>query len=119
MNLQIAEQWAAELESGKYEQANGYLCKDGAYCCLGILCEMALRAGADVARAEGPEYGTVVYNGYISLTPVEVMRWAGMRTEKGVFRIHNGYGTTLAEQNDRGATFPEIAAIIRQHAADL
>lgn len=36
----IKSEWIAALESGDYKKGKGYLCKDGAYCCLGVLGEL-------------------------------------------------------------------------------
>lgn len=41
MNQELKEKWIAALRSGKYEQGTGFLCKDGAYCCLGVLMEVS------------------------------------------------------------------------------
>ena len=37
--------WVAALRSGEYEQATGGLRDDGSYCCLGVACELGVRAG--------------------------------------------------------------------------
>lgn len=40
LDKEIKKAWIEALRSGKYEQGKGYLKKDGAYCCLGVLCEI-------------------------------------------------------------------------------
>ena len=45
MNTDFLLKWENELRSGKYEQGQGYLSKDGKYCCLGVLCEMLVSEG--------------------------------------------------------------------------
>lgn len=33
----LARAWVTALRSGEYHQGEGYLCKDGHFCCLGVL----------------------------------------------------------------------------------
>lgn len=35
-----AAEWVKALRSGDYEQGQDYLCRDGKFCCLGVLCEI-------------------------------------------------------------------------------
>lgn len=46
------QQWADALESGEYEQVVGALVnpRDKRYCCLGVLSDLAIKAGYDRAR---------------------------------------------------------------------
>lgn len=46
----VKNQWLAALRSGEYEQGKGVLRRVGTsgnkeYCCLGVLCELAVRSG--------------------------------------------------------------------------
>lgn len=41
MDIELAERWLANLESGEFEQGIGKLRADGKFCCLGVLCEAA------------------------------------------------------------------------------
>lgn len=41
MSPELKAEWVAALRSGKYEQGRLYLNRDGKYCCLGVLCELA------------------------------------------------------------------------------
>lgn len=52
--------WIAALRSGKYRQGQGYLCRSGHYCCLGVLAvevlgmkETSRRSYNDVALFDG------------------------------------------------------------------
>ena len=50
MKQEIKQQWITALRSGNYPQGRGYLRRiddDGkeGYCCLGVLCELAVNAG--------------------------------------------------------------------------
>ncbi len=53
-----AAEWTAALRSGKYPQGQDYLCRDGKFCCLGVLCEIQELPKEDV---EGDIY--YVFNG--------------------------------------------------------
>ncbi len=99
------ELWCTALESGEYEQTSFTLKNGNAYCCLGVLCE--------VAKAEGV---IQTYNPYEAILPVKVREWAGLATRSGSYIGDNN----LTRDNDsKGLTFPEIAAIIRSRPRGL
>lgn len=92
MNPDVKTAWVAALRSGDYEQGQELLHQvDGArhlYCCLGVLCDLAYRAGV-VERYEertGVRFsyadpaavgaGEVAPEG--SVLPRAVARWAGL-----------------------------------------
>lgn len=114
MRQKIAKAWVEALRSGKYEQGKNRLCKDGKYCCLGVLCEVAIEQGLDLKRKDIGgmiHYGTSEEEGNTAMLPVEVLVWAEMRTGYGDY--DNGEGA-LSSDNDRGKSFEEIAAIIEE-----
>lgn len=132
MKPEIAEQWATELESGRHSQTRGVLrrTKDDSYqnddremislpigeCCLGVLC--GISGLANWSHPDGVDLGYSYYLGESGTLPAEVKNWAGMQSVNG--RIPSlGEYQTLASMNDDGKTFNEIAALIRQHAAEL
>ena len=39
---EIKKRLIVALRSGDYKQTRGALCEDGGYCCLGVLCELAM-----------------------------------------------------------------------------
>ena len=41
MRADLKAKWVAALRSGKYEQGTGWLNRNGKFCCLGVLCEVA------------------------------------------------------------------------------
>lgn len=129
MREDIADQWATELESGKWIQGReklGYLNLEEnpnpQHCCLGVLCEMAVVAGV-ISRIEIPDIsaGKVSYQ-YAEareVLPESVQDWAGMSSDSGDLQ-----GYSLAELNDGDThqlpfTFPQIAAVIRDHVEEL
>lgn len=111
MKRDIAMKWARDLENPRRKQAKGKLKKGDAYCCLGRLCivvgrEFDKRSRCDGARKE---------------LPGSVMQLAGMRTTFGALKNFDSieiggktYGC-LANANDEGRTFPEIAKAIRKN----
>lgn len=40
MHVELKAKWLEALRSGDYDQGTGSLCRDGRYCCLGVLCEV-------------------------------------------------------------------------------
>lgn len=88
MNPEIKAQWVAALRSGDYLQGVGSLRYEGGfdgsmrYCCLGVLCDLAVKAGVgawiggyDEWVGGGVEYG---HDGYVSLPGSRVTDWAGL-----------------------------------------
>src|SRR5689334_12189419 len=45
MTAELRDAWCAALRSGKYEQGTGRLCKDGKFCCLGVLGDLLVQRG--------------------------------------------------------------------------
>jgi hypothetical protein len=41
MDTTLKAKWVEALRSGKYQQGQGYLQKDGKFCCLGVLCDVS------------------------------------------------------------------------------
>lgn len=120
MKRDIAEQWAKALESGEYKQGLNYLHseKDGEhkFCCLGVLCELALKAGVKMkTRKVFKTEPATEYNRERFYIPGEVQAWAGMKYGDGVYNDFE----CLIKDNDTGTPFPEIAKIILDRAGEL
>lgn len=129
MRQDIAELWTDALRSGEFTQTKGYLnVLDGTYnvragqCCLGVLCELAVNAGATRYHDEELHKGMRVRiygaNGAYKVLPEDVVAWAGMRSAQGVISAGK-VSTHLASLNDNGATFEEIANAIDSHVEEL
>ena len=43
----------AELRSGQFRQARGYLARNGGFCCLGVACEVAMAVGFPMIKQQG------------------------------------------------------------------
>lgn len=91
------EAWAQALESGEYEQAQGRLSKEGCYCCLGVLAHM--RGQLD---KKGRFLGSPYYEQNLLMGGAQDY-YLSYETQEG-----------LADRNDNGASFKEIATYIRE-----
>jgi hypothetical protein len=131
MNPEIKERWVARLESGKDAQTTGYLANNNGFCCLGVLCEIAVEDGIVIKRTVDEADGEQNYISKVdeedasgSELPNAVSVWAGLTTDdKYNPRVQIPYGLDgelsyfhLSELNDDlSMTFPEIAKIIKEH----
>lgn len=108
---EIRKQWTAALRSDEFRQATGALRVDDRHCCLGVLCELHRRANPDYEWKEPVPGLGYVYDKYISALPESVMLWAGLRSQNP--RVTHPL-RTLAQMNDDGFTFAEIADVIEE-----
>jgi hypothetical protein len=85
LDPEVKAAWVAALRSGDYTQGREYLrSSDDTFCCLGVLCELAVDAGVTRRRKFGAwQYGGMTdalgfeegfFAGY---PPASVRRWAG------------------------------------------
>ncbi len=107
----------AALRSGEYIQAQNALRKDGGFCCLGVACDLHLKATADGSWA-GTIYHTPKGSSQITL-PLTVRNWYGFLTSNPEFpdpRGSGGLASIVATQaNDElNLTFPQIADLLEQ-----
>lgn len=120
MRKSVKEEWIAALRSGDYVQGAGKLNRNGEYCCLGILCNIAAKQGVvedNIVRQDGDILHR--YGSSVSILPREVAAWAGMNVHEfsdwEVVGIQIGtYATTLANLNDSGSRFETIADFIEE-----
>lgn len=107
MNKEIATRWTAALRSGQYEQGRGLLSASGKFCCLGVLCEIAVDDGI-ITKEEGDDYVDYGPEGDGLVLPSIVMKWAGMWSATG--EEEGRLGASLSELNDmEQRTFDQIA----------
>lgn len=130
MNPEIKKRWTDALRSGNYKQTKGRLRDRQGYCCLGVLCEIAVEDGV-VGRFEDRfvagryDYGDPnnEWEREPSVLPDTVAKWAGMPVDGGGYVKRNpdvSYGDrrpSLADLNDgeedrEPLTFAEIAELI-------
>lgn len=117
MNPEVKAKWLEALRSGEYEQTTGMLrSRDNKFCCLGVLTDLAIREGV-VPQWKPSDAGDYYHcAGNYELTPQKVADWAGMMSRNESIFFVEGDGTerdlTLAEMNDGGCSFAEIADAI-------
>lgn len=108
--------WTQALRSGEFTQGYGALYDStrGGYCCLGVLCELAAKAGVvEKVNANGAVFykGTGIDQENCHL-PKAVQEWAGLDTPSPI-AYHEGMDRPLAGINDAGrANFTIIADLI-------
>lgn len=113
MNPKIKKQWVAALRSGDYKQGKKRLRNSrGAFCCLGVLCNLHAKAHPQIAAFEKKK---LEYMGCEELPPNDVCIWAGFAEgDANPFVTINGVGVGVAEHNDNGRSFAEIADAIEK-----
>jgi hypothetical protein len=113
MNPEIKQLWIDALRSGDYAQDTSKLHNTFAntYCCLGVLCDLAVKAG--VATEE--EYGSFGNDEDRSqgTLPNVIGEWSGVDPE-GRFKGTTGIAHTslIGLNDDAGYTFEQIADVI-------
>lgn len=105
MNPDIKAEWVAALRSGDYLQGRGQLhsfilnddgSKESRFCCLGVLSDLAVKAGACDTVDLGNQIGFGRSRGTGTL-PHEVREWAGLDEDMGNPHVQ---GHALTEWND-------------------
>lgn len=115
---QFRYRWVKALESGKYKQGQKSLHKvengEHKFCCLGVACDLYKKLGGNLSVRKidneigyGPEQDT-------SYLPQKVQDALGLQTYDG-----DSKEVSLTTMNDSGATFVEIAAVIRSKPEGL
>jgi hypothetical protein len=146
-NQEIMREWVRRLRSGDYEQGQGFLSKDDTHCCLGVLCEIAVERGVIppprvvTASDEVYPYASIpitstlpmdirpvkVFEDSAQMPSSNVYQWAGINPGRNII-IDNSlgmfmddgslYARKLAEMNDEGKSFAEIADVIEANWID-
>lgn len=109
MNKQVITEWIDALESGEFEQGTGRLhSKNNRFCCLGVLCQLAMRSGIEIRVHREPLDEVYTYDGEACIPPISVLQWAGMRTSDDLIE------RLLCLNDAVQRTFPKIAAYLRE-----
>lgn len=120
-----AKKWVEALKSGKYKQGTGQLVTQESewneetmrfiptgvkrYCCLGVLCEVAVQEGVIPSFKEDDCY-----------LPEVVQKWVGLKTPQGIFKDNREDNSVSDVLNDREQkSFEEIAKVIESEPAEL
>ena len=118
------ERWVKALRSGEYKQGAGALRSGDQFCCLGVACDLFDSSGW---RPSANHFlDSYLMNGIVRVgaLPEEVMHWLGLSDSSG-YLVTRGGGyiqgqwVSLADANDGGATFEEIADLIEDNADKL
>lgn len=124
MNPEVKALWITALRGGDYIQGHGKLAyrSEGEmkYCCLGVLCDLALKAGIVEQTGHGIS-GVLSFDHEISILPEVVAQWAGTEGVNPTVFVQDEKEYTLAELNDgvestnvHPHTFTEIANMIEE-----
>jgi hypothetical protein len=114
-----AKRWVAELRSGKYQQCRDALFevdpegKPCEFCCLGVANEIS-----GLGKWSGNSYFVPGNGDEPSFAHEKVADWLGLLDQRGDLRDGSGFDS-LADLNDAGASFAEIADIIEKNAGLL
>lgn len=116
MDPKIKAWWLEALRSGEYKQGTGYLRRGDKFCCLGVLCNLAVEAGAPKVEEDLlPDKNVSTYSGAESVLPSSVMEWAGLKDSDPTLVVGSGGASDyrpVSDFNDGGATFNMIADLI-------
>lgn len=125
MNSEVKQRWVDALRSGEYLQGFDALnINNKQFCCLGVLCELAVKEGL-IAKQKLPNESKL-YSYYVpgsfdsedlaktAILPKSVVTWAGLASYAAEKRI-KGKIVALSGLNDAGTPFEEIADIIEQY----
>jgi len=126
MNPEVKALWLDALRSGEYEQGVGILNESGRFCCLGVLCDVAVKQGLEIDVAQhgddDPSINGKPYTSYDNegvFLPDAVREWADLGTSDGYIGhpvVVTGTVTNdvLTALNDSGVPFSKIADIIEE-----
>ncbi len=125
----IRKRWVAALRSGNYKQGKRRLRVEDRFCCLGVLCDIVKydiglqwkehnREGNAVPTAKPNDMTYKIGTSGIGLLPKEVTEYV-FELEPGEPLPHGDicagkYARSLAEMNDRGSSFEEVAQLIEE-----
>lgn len=110
--------WITDLETTNVKQGKNWLQQDGAYCCLGRLCEVAISQGVQVRVTVHD--GRSVYDGEDDEPPEAVGAWLGIDGDGLIVDTLSRYfgPATPTEANDKlDMSFRDIAKGLRSHYA--
>lgn len=76
----IVKEWVKALRSGEYTQGRSYLRRADNFCCLGVLCDLAVEAGVIPApeKTSSGSSACYAYDGMVGAPSGKVQTWAGL-----------------------------------------
>lgn len=136
MNPEIKAKWVSALRSGEYKQGRGRLRspQDG-FCCLGVLCDLAVKENVAEWRAQSPNGEIIARMGdgdcvwscrtgdysMNDVLPYGVSRWAGLGDFDDLFINKVNIddvpdGQWISYLNDQyGLSFDQLADLIESN----
>lgn len=129
---EVRAEWLKRLRSGDYTQGTGVLRDDNDnYCCLGVLCQIAVEEGVipEPALHKDKQWARYMYDqttyldghvaGATTVLPMSVREWAGLAQDDGSYKDGENI-RSLAWLNDtQNASFEEIADVIESEPDGL
>lgn len=128
MNLEIKARWVADLRSGRFQQGfgklRGYDGDQELFCCLGVLCEIAVQDGIIERTTQGgsgiPGY-TSNLTAFVDILSPEVSSWAGLHDTDPSVRMNDEFAGGDEEfmelsgvNDDLKLSFSKIADLIEE-----
>jgi hypothetical protein len=113
MNSQVKQQWITALRSNEYNQTQGSLRTSEGYCCLGVLCDLYVKEH-DVEEWNVGPHGSYAFKGEPNILPNCVIEWSGLNDANPYVLSFHDDMLSLANMNDCGKTFGEIAQVIEE-----
>lgn len=108
----------AALRSGNYKRGRAFLRRsDDKFCCLGVLCELAVKAGVIEPPALDPHdrdhylYGDRAY----AFPPVVVQEWAGLEDSDPTYDTGREEHQLSLDNDDKNFSFSKIADRIERY----
>ena len=92
--------WIDALGSDRYSHTGGQLTKDGRFCCLGVLCDLAARDG-------GPEWDGRDYMGCSRILPDVICAFMGLHP--------HDVGRLITLNDSSSDNFPIVASHIENN----
>ncbi|MBM7771944.1 hypothetical protein JOD54_002148 [Actinokineospora baliensis] len=117
MHREIAEEWAAALESGEFRQGFHALRTETpagpVWCVWGVLCELAVRAGAIPPAVESSWTTLTHYDGVSMVPPRSVLAWAGIAPDIFAHSSTTLLGDLVSLNDGFRESFTRIAGRLR------
>lgn len=129
MNPEVKAKWLEALRSGEYKQGREYLRRGNYYCCLGVLCDIAVKEGVISENRDGGRLSVSTFGVFgpnqvegwaVSETslPQAVVEWAELSdgSPEVFYEVYEDEGPKSMElvvlNDDERLTFDQIAPLI-------
>lgn len=116
------QKWLAALRSGKYAQGQCDLHRGDRFCCLGVAAELFKTPETKIETYKGENGPLYVYDENTTVAPDYVIEALGLLGGFGNKRDEESgaprYTLSLAQLNDTGKSFAEIADIFEANLSE-